>query len=51
MLFRSHGLWAELHVAVREADAARAYVTDFIETVKRDSFARLPGIRPAIIAP
>ncbi|OYW14779.1 MAG: LysR family transcriptional regulator, partial [Hydrogenophilales bacterium 12-64-6] len=46
-----HGLWAELHVAVREADAARAYVADFIETVKRDSFARLPGIRPAIIAP
>ena len=41
-----HGLWAELHVAVREADAARAYVTDFIETIKRDSFARLPGIRP-----
>ena len=40
-----HGLWAELHVAVREADAARAYVTDFIETVKRDSFAQLPGIR------
>ncbi|MFH1816808.1 MAG: LysR family transcriptional regulator [Pseudomonadota bacterium] len=46
-----HGLWAELHVAVRESDAARAYVADFIETVKRDSFARLPGIRPAIIAP
>ncbi|ODU50670.1 MAG: LysR family transcriptional regulator [Thiobacillus sp. SCN 63-374] len=46
-----HGLWAELYAAVRAADAARAYVTDFIETVKRDSFARLPGIRPAIVAP
>lgn len=42
-----HGLWAELYAAVREADAARAFVADFIETVKRDSFARLPGIRAA----
>lgn len=41
-----HGLWAELHAAVREADAARAHVADFIETVMRESFARLPGIRP-----
>jgi LysR family transcriptional regulator for metE and metH len=41
-----HGLWAELHVAVREADAPRAFVSDFIETVKRDSFSRLPGIQP-----
>lgn len=40
-----HGLWAELHVAVRSGDAARAYVLDFIETVKRESFARLPGIQ------
>ncbi|MCL5059667.1 MAG: LysR family transcriptional regulator [Candidatus Thermoplasmatota archaeon] len=46
-----HGLWAELYATVREAEAARAYVADFIETVKRDSFARLPGIRPAIAAP
>ncbi|MBI3431155.1 MAG: LysR family transcriptional regulator [Hydrogenophilales bacterium] len=46
-----HGLWAELYAAVRETDAARAYVADFIETVKRDSFARLPGIRPAITPP
>ncbi len=45
-----HGLWAELYAAVRETDAARAYVADFIETVKRDSFARLPGIRPAVSA-
>ena len=42
-----HGLWAELYATVRTADAARAYVADFIETVKRDSFARLPGIRAA----
>jgi LysR family transcriptional regulator for metE and metH len=28
--------------------AARAYVADFIDTVKRDSFARLPGIRPLV---
>ncbi|WP_310447711.1 LysR family transcriptional regulator [Thiobacillus sp.] len=43
-----HGLWAELHIAVRAADAARAYVADFIDTVRRDSFARLPGIRPLV---
>lgn len=42
-----HGLWAELHAAVRTEDAGRAFVADFIDTVKRDSFARLPGIRPA----
>ena len=42
-----HGLWAELYVAVRTADTARAFVVDFIDTVKRDSFAHLPGIRPA----
>jgi LysR family transcriptional regulator for metE and metH len=41
-----HGLWAELHVAVRSADAGRAYLADFIDTVRRDSFARLPGIQP-----
>jgi Transcriptional regulator len=40
-----HGLWAELHAAVRSGDAARAYLTDFIEMVRRESFARLPGIR------
>ena len=40
-----HGLWGELHAAVRAGDAARAYVLDFIETVKRESFARLPGVR------
>jgi len=40
-----HGLWGELHAAVRAGDTARAYVLDFIETVKRESFARLPGVR------
>ena len=40
-----HGLWGELHAAVRAGDAARAYVLDFIETVKYESFARLPGVR------
>ena len=45
----AHGLWAELYATVRSTDADRAYLADFIETVKRDSFARLPGIRPAII--
>ncbi len=40
-----HGLWGELHAAMRTGDAARAYVLDFIETVKRESFARLPGVR------
>jgi LysR family transcriptional regulator for metE and metH len=46
-----HGLWAELYATVREADAPRAFVADFIETVKRDSFARLPGIRAATPPP
>ena len=45
-----HGLWAELYAAVRETDAARAFVADFIDTVKRDSFARLPGIRADLAA-
>ena len=40
-----HGLWGELHAAMRTGDASRAYVLDFIETVKRESFARLPGVR------
>ncbi|MCA1979060.1 MAG: LysR family transcriptional regulator, partial [Thiobacillus sp.] len=40
------GLWAELHAAVRADDAARAYVADFVETVRRESFRLLPGIRP-----
>ena len=40
-----HGLWGELHAAARAGDASRAYVMDFIETVKRESFARLPGVR------
>ncbi len=39
------GLWAELHAAVREDDAARAYVGDFVETVRRECFARLPGVK------
>ncbi len=46
-----HGLWAELYAAVREADAPRAFVSDFIETVKRESFARLPGVRAATPPP
>ena len=41
------GLWAELHAAVRLADTERAFVVDFVETVRRDSFARLPGLRAA----
>lgn len=40
-----HGLWGELHAATRSGDAARAYVLDFVETVRRESFARLPGVR------
>ncbi len=40
-----HGLWGELHAATRTGDAARAYVMDFIETIKRESFVRLPGLR------
>lgn len=44
-----HGLWAELHAAVRLANSGRAYLIDFIATVQRESFARLPGIRPVIL--
>ena len=40
-----HGLWGELHAAMRTGDAPRAYMLDFVETVKRESFARLPGVR------
>lgn len=47
----AHGLWSELYAAVRSADADHAYLADFVATVQRDSFARLPGIRPAIISP
>ncbi len=43
-----HGLWAELHAAVRETDAPRAYLADFVETVRRESFARLPGVRALV---
>jgi LysR family transcriptional regulator for metE and metH len=46
-----HGLWAELHAAVRASDATRACVADFIDIVRRESFARLPGIRPAANVP
>lgn len=42
-----HGLWAELHAAMRQADSSRAYLGDFVSTVRKESFARLPGIRPA----
>ncbi|PKO63433.1 MAG: LysR family transcriptional regulator, partial [Betaproteobacteria bacterium HGW-Betaproteobacteria-17] len=45
-----HGLWAELYAAVRETDAARAFISDFIDTVKRDSFVRLPGLRADLAA-
>lgn len=44
------GLWAGLYAAVRETDAARAFIIDFIDTVKRDSFARLPGVRADLAA-
>lgn len=43
-----HGLWAELYAAVRKPEAGSAYLADFIATVQRESFARLPGIRPVI---
>ncbi|NWG38757.1 MAG: LysR family transcriptional regulator [Hydrogenophilaceae bacterium] len=44
-----HGLWAELHAGMRERDVGRSYLSDFITIVQRESFARLPGIRPAIL--
>ncbi len=46
-----HGLWAELYAAVRTRDATRTCIADFIDIVRRESFARLPGIRPAASVP
>ena len=39
------GLRAELFAAMRKADAERAYVADFLETVRKQSVSMLPGIR------
>lgn len=39
------GLWGELHTALRAGDIRRAYVRDFIDILRRESFAKLPGIR------
>ncbi|MGC0151808.1 LysR family transcriptional regulator [Chromobacterium vaccinii] len=40
------GLHSELYAALREADAERAYMQDFVETVRASSFATLPGLSP-----
>ncbi|WP_434633466.1 LysR family transcriptional regulator [Chromobacterium sp. CV08] len=40
------GLHSELYAALREADAERAYMQDFVRTVRDSSFATLPGLSP-----
>ncbi|MBM2884798.1 LysR family transcriptional regulator [Chromobacterium phragmitis] len=39
-----HGLYSQLYAALREADAERAYMQDFVQTVRDSSFATLPGL-------
>ena len=38
------GLQSNLYCAFRESDAQRAYIEDFYETVKAQSFSTLPGL-------
>ncbi|PJG82087.1 LysR family transcriptional regulator [Caviibacterium pharyngocola] len=38
------GLYSNLYAAYREADADSAYIDDFYETVKSQSFSTLPGL-------
>lgn len=38
------GLYSTLYGAIREADATLAYLDDFHDTVKSQSFATLPGL-------
>ncbi|QLB40306.1 MULTISPECIES: LysR family transcriptional regulator [Mannheimia] len=38
------GLYSKLYGAIRETDAALAYLDDFNETIKTQSFATLPGL-------
>lgn len=38
------GLYSKLYGAIREADAVLAYLDDFHETIKTQSFATLPGL-------
>ncbi|MEG9480964.1 LysR family transcriptional regulator [Mannheimia sp. HC-2023] len=38
------GLYSNLYGAIREADSALAYLNDFHDTVKDQSFATLPGL-------
>ncbi|MEK8089367.1 LysR family transcriptional regulator [Thermithiobacillus plumbiphilus] len=40
------GLWSQLYAASHEEQADLAYVQDFVETVRAQSFAQLSGIRP-----
>ncbi|WP_133543390.1 LysR family transcriptional regulator [Mesocricetibacter intestinalis] len=40
----SQGLYSNLYAAYREADADSAYIDDFYETVKAQSFSTLPGL-------
>ncbi|MCP6675191.1 hypothetical protein NL520_27725, partial [Klebsiella pneumoniae] len=37
-------LRSELYAALREDDADRAYMQDFVQTVRDSSFATLPGL-------
>ncbi|HZW85969.1 MAG TPA: LysR family transcriptional regulator [Gallionella sp.] len=39
------GLWGELYASVRERDAEKAFVQNFVSVMTKESFAQLPGIR------
>lgn len=45
-----HGIWRTLYAAIREEDAERAFMQDFLLTARTVSESTLIGIRPAKIA-
>jgi LysR family transcriptional regulator for metE and metH len=40
------GLWSGLYAAVRQSDAERAYLRDFITLLREQVFMSLSGIEP-----
>jgi LysR family transcriptional regulator for metE and metH len=39
------GLWGKLYASVRERDAEKSFIQNFISSITRASFAQLPGIK------
>ncbi len=44
----AQGLWSRLYAAVRQRDAERAYIRDFITLLREQVFMTLPGIEPLV---